>query len=189
MNKHKKTAVIMGIFIFFGMHFLLTFNYISEGRYSNKILNKITSTYMLPLFHQNWKLFAPNPPLCQPKLLIRYSTDGHIFSSWQLVAQNLSKTSSIIHISPSQKLYRLNEGMARHILFEYSQLNNPQEINTIKRKKVYESALQLGLQEIIQDSISPTQVQLAVCCNPIKQHINTVQDTLFLFKEDVNQFH
>ncbi|MDQ3102083.1 MAG: DUF5819 family protein [Bacteroidota bacterium] len=77
-------------------HLTLVMAYAFPGRIVPAKVRAIAGAYVRPLFHQEWKLFAPDPPLCSCEL--QWSTTG---TEWRSIgtdhyleermAQNLAR--------------------------------------------------------------------------------------------------
>lgn len=57
--------------LFFLFHFTMTFLYVAPINPISLDLNSQVNRYMLPVFQQNWRLFAPNPVSEERGLLVR----------------------------------------------------------------------------------------------------------------------
>ena len=60
--------VIGGLLI---LHFAMTFFYVAPRNLVSARADKVISSYMLPYFDQDWKLFAPDPAKTDPHILVR----------------------------------------------------------------------------------------------------------------------
>lgn len=61
-------GILIGIV---AMHTLLLAFYTFPGRLIPEQLRVLGQIYARPLFHQQWRLFAPDPPLCDCKLEVK----------------------------------------------------------------------------------------------------------------------
>ena len=64
----------LAIFIL-GVHFLISFLYVAPESLTGIRLKHYAAQYMLPLFHQNWDLFAPIPPQKNYDVVVHFN-DG-----------------------------------------------------------------------------------------------------------------
>lgn len=77
----KSTAfLVLALMAFLVFHFVCTLTYSLEWSPPNR-LTAVRNQYMVPYFHQGWKLFAPDVPATQYELTYRYSKDG-AWSDW-----------------------------------------------------------------------------------------------------------
>ncbi|HTA62116.1 MAG TPA: DUF5819 family protein [Bacteroidia bacterium] len=65
----------------------LFFNFYSVTE--NTLVVRVVRRYMLPIFSQNNKVFAPNPPLYNQQLIVRYYNGKRGWTSWINPGQNL----------------------------------------------------------------------------------------------------
>jgi hypothetical protein len=72
--------LVMGLTMYLLFHFICTLTYCLEFSPPNR-LTALRNQYMVPYFHQGWKLFAPDVKKDQYELDYRFST-GEEWSSW-----------------------------------------------------------------------------------------------------------
>lgn len=60
--------VVGGLLI---VHFVMTFLYVAPRNLISARADKIVTSYMLPYFDQDWRLFAPDPAKTDPHMLVR----------------------------------------------------------------------------------------------------------------------
>lgn len=61
MKRHWKSRVVIALA---ALHLALLMAYSFPDRIVPEKLRMIAQLYVRPLFHQQWKLFAPDPPMC-----------------------------------------------------------------------------------------------------------------------------
>lgn len=64
------------------VHFAVTLIYLLPGTWFSYQFNNVTYHYMVPLFHQNWQLFAPEPPKSVDQLLYRTVNEAGDLGEW-----------------------------------------------------------------------------------------------------------
>ena len=69
--------------ILFLCHFAATVIYLTEGKYTPDYVNYRIGKYMLPLFHQNWKVFAPEPAISSARLFYRTQKQDSTWTRWK----------------------------------------------------------------------------------------------------------
>ena len=72
--------IVCSLFFLFHIVCTITFNFTST--YDNTLLQRVVRRYMLPVFSQNNKVFAPDPPGGKQQLLVRYYRTGIGWSPW-----------------------------------------------------------------------------------------------------------
>lgn len=81
MNYLKRSLVITGI-LFIVIHFTLILIFCFSGYFTNFRLAGISIRYVFPVFNQNWRLFAPQPPLSNKYFYYRCVFDDDSNSPW-----------------------------------------------------------------------------------------------------------
>lgn len=71
MKMNWKSRIVIALAV---MHLTFLLAYSIPDRLVPERLRVIAQLYVRPLFHQQWKLFAPDPPLCSCE--IEWSTNG-----------------------------------------------------------------------------------------------------------------
>lgn len=82
MALYKKIIVYLGILLLL-LHFFLISVYLTDGKFTPEKINSATNWYIRPLFHQSWKIFAPEPPLWNVSLVYRYQFNEGEWSRWK----------------------------------------------------------------------------------------------------------
>jgi hypothetical protein len=77
---HYIIFTICGIVLLVHISCTLIFNF--DKSTDNTIIQRAVRRYMLPVFSQNNKVFAPNPPLYQQHLLVRYHGFQKGWTEW-----------------------------------------------------------------------------------------------------------
>jgi hypothetical protein len=87
----KKTRYIIficgGVVLLTHIFCTVFFNFYNPTE--NTLVVRAVRRYMLPLFSQNNKVFAPNPPLYNQQLIVRYYNAKRGWTSWIDPGQNL----------------------------------------------------------------------------------------------------
>ena len=80
----KKTQYIIFIccIAVFVIHVFCTLFFNFYGGTENTLVVRAVRRYMLPVFSQNNKVFAPNPPLYNQQLIVRYYNTKRGWTSW-----------------------------------------------------------------------------------------------------------
>lgn len=176
------------------MHFSFTTIYCLDGKYTPPFLNNVVGKYMLPLFHQNWKLFAPEPPTCEVKLYCYYLVDGgRYFNKVDLGKQWLTEHHKN-RLSISGINYRLNQQFARDLkrLYDVQRSNGyePEQMEAFLRSsKTYRDALQYALwqlerQNLVQHKSEVKKIKLTYVCGK-----NILQGNQYKMLEMVSEIH
>lgn len=85
LTRFKRAFARLTAWVFSGfiiVHFTMTLVYTLPDVFPLFILKGASNTYMRPLFHQGWELFAPNVPQQQFELEYRFD-EGTGWSQWQ----------------------------------------------------------------------------------------------------------
>ncbi len=87
----KKTPYIVFIFcsVVLLAHISFTLVYNFDTSTENTIIKRVVRRYMLPVFCQNNKVFAPDPPLFKQQLLVRYYNVRKGWTGWIDPGKNL----------------------------------------------------------------------------------------------------
>lgn len=170
-----------------GIHFSFTLIYSSEGKYTSPKINEITGRYILPWFHHNWQLFAPDPPICQPSLFERHKTKtNHNQTPWKLVGYHMLLKNQYYRTGWTSTFFRLNEQYSREI---FNLVGNPNyNIRTLERSRSYNLALEYAVLTLQHEGLDPVEIQLGLACVSI-QKSQIHNDTLFFEPKSINQLH
>lgn len=89
MDRRKRIVWILTIAV--GLHFaLLIIAAFPEGWFPGAFRN-VANTYTLPVFSQNWKLYAPEPPNVDGVIQYRYRPQGQPWSDWKVFGDDERK--------------------------------------------------------------------------------------------------
>lgn len=138
LPEKKKSIFILtiaGIVVLF-VHFTLT-TVFSIHEFVPPTLNQLSSNYTFPVFHQDWKLFAPNLAQYNTELEYRYSQKGN-WSEWKdvSVGNNYEATSRIERIEQS-----FNHQLAWQVTNNLYSENGITQYDRILKSNAYRSAL------------------------------------------------
>lgn len=115
-------------------------------------------SYCVPLFHQNWKLFAPDLPTYNAELHYRISGNGN-WSEWADVTASFGfgRTSRMETIEQG-----FNVALAWQVMDNLYSRGGKKQFDRIVQSNAYASALfyVLKMQEIQQPGLRPDSVQL-----------------------------
>jgi len=80
----RRLALASGAFACaaFCCHFLMTLVYLSPPNLLRMQLDELATSYMNPLFYQNWHLFSPHPGITTTKLAVRCADRTGEWSEW-----------------------------------------------------------------------------------------------------------
>lgn len=93
----------------FVLHFAATVVYTVDSLPIDARIKHRVSNYMKPLFHQGWKLFAPDVPSCNPVVQYRTSHNGHWDSYSHLLShEGLPKHPKLTYITNKLAAYLMN---------------------------------------------------------------------------------
>ncbi len=113
-QKFKRNSTRIALFIV-GLHFAITVIYLLPGSWFSYRFNSVTSHYMVPLFHQNWQLFAPEPPKSNDRLLVRTIKADSSRSEWHEPAKLILDQHQRFRVLPAGKLYNVLEDVGRRL--------------------------------------------------------------------------
>ncbi len=103
--------------------------YFTQGKYTPKFLNPWVFGYVRTFFHQDWKLFAPDPPKCHIALWIK---EGN---TWQWAGKELLEKHHAYRVTAHGIAYRAYQALARDLLYsyEYCQTSYPSDVTMLKQ--------------------------------------------------------
>ncbi|MBL4625495.1 MAG: hypothetical protein JKY42_10205 [Flavobacteriales bacterium] len=87
--KRFKRLTFFAVMLVAGWHTLATFVYVSDAKFNPAFLNRYVGAYMLPWFHQDWKLFAPEPPMMDLYMYYKVQFEDGSWSEWKNPARPL----------------------------------------------------------------------------------------------------
>lgn len=78
-----KKIIVFGCLLILSFHFLFVIVYLTDGKHTPEFFNRVSERYVRPLFHQSWKIFAPEPPLWNVLLVYRCQFTDSTWSKWK----------------------------------------------------------------------------------------------------------
>ncbi len=87
--KVYKRFILLTVLTVFFWHLFATIVYVTEARFTPAIFNRYVGAYMLPWFHQDWKLFAPEPPMKDLYMYYKVQFEDKTWSDWRDPARPL----------------------------------------------------------------------------------------------------
>jgi hypothetical protein len=76
INQKNKLIFSLAGISFLVIHFTATFFYVAPVEWTGNRLKSYSSFYILPLFHQQWSLFAPSPPTMNKKVKLTVTKEN-----------------------------------------------------------------------------------------------------------------
>ena len=110
----KRNCVRIGLGLF-AFHFLITGLYLLPGRWLGYDASNVVYHYMVPLFHQNWQLFAPEAPKSNNKLYYRWQAHDGKWSEWIDPGKAWLETHQTYRITYHGKLFDNYEAIGRKL--------------------------------------------------------------------------
>lgn len=101
--------------LFFILHCTFSILYSFPQLIKNPYLQKSTALYIYPLFNQNWKIFAPEPPVYSKSLKYRCYKTNSGWSEWIDPGEELLKKHHTYRFSHHRKLYGIYESIIRNL--------------------------------------------------------------------------
>lgn len=111
-----KAAALLAGLVF--LHFVFTVIYVTPNHYFPKAVNEIISAYMLPVFHQGWNLFAPDPPVQEKSMLFRFKSEGK-WTKWLDPGKELLEQHDRWRLSNANIEFRLHQNAAYRVWEEH----------------------------------------------------------------------
>jgi len=103
MRVGKRKAIVVAVVL---LHTVLLTAYTFPEQFVPEKLRITGQWYARPLFHQQWRLFAPDPPLCSCELEVRYGQ-----GEWSAIDRRLD----------TYLQRRMVQNLARHVQAEVHQ--------------------------------------------------------------------
>ncbi len=141
-----KKIIFCFIGIGFTVHILFTFIYNFDKITEHAQIRKAVFMYMFPLFNQNNKVFAPDPPFCKQELWVQYKSAQGKWTPWLNPQKEMLERHVKNRLSPVGMHIKLYDYLLRllydaHIYAEYyiesSQLPNSDSLK-LKYLKHYD---------------------------------------------------
>ncbi len=117
MKKWSQILTALALFFLLG-HFAATIVYTSPRGTFPKSLHQRADQYMIPLFHQNWNLFAPEPPKVSRALFFRCET-AEGWSEWINPATTFMEGHYSYRVSYHGKLLQANTNLLHYLMVDY----------------------------------------------------------------------
>lgn len=119
---------------------------------------KITDRYCVPMFHQNWKLFAPDLPKYDAQLAYRYNRDQS-WSEWNDITESCGFT----RFSKMETIEQgFNTQLAWQVVNNYYARDGRAQFDRMVQSPAYANSLfyVLKMHQLHVDSIKPDSVQI-----------------------------
>lgn len=100
------------------LHFLFTLIHVIPDSYFPDTINRVVKNYMMPVFHQGWNLFAPDPPLKEKSMVFRVKTDQG-WSEWLNPGAELLQQHDQCRLSNANIAFRLHQNAAYRLWEEH----------------------------------------------------------------------
>lgn len=127
-----KKVITFFVLFFLVFHFTLTLLFNSP--YKVPFLNK----YMIPLFDQNWRFFAPDPPMESRTLFFRYrKNEPDSWSTWINPGKSSQAKFDYNRFSYHGKLVHLNASICYYLNAEAFNFINNESSSFTKKKNMY----------------------------------------------------
>ena len=181
MQKHpflKRTLLVYTGILFLVLHFTITLIFCTQDKLDLPKLSYAANKYCYPLFIQNWKMFAPNPPTKNKKINYRFIYTDSTKSEWFNLGEGVLKKFQSNRFWNYGKQYNLNEATYVELVYD-------------KKKDTlfgYLNEIQTPLKSKLTSSIE-------VCC--IEQEIPPINsktkcmipDTVYISSFKLNESH
>ncbi|PCJ84828.1 MAG: hypothetical protein COA57_08510 [Flavobacteriales bacterium] len=120
--KTYRRAIVLAILLVFVFHFSATLIYLSDGKFTPYRVNFWVGQYMLPLFHQSWKMFAPEPPTGSIRFYYRCKLKDAGWVKWKDANFELVYKHQSNRFSHYGKKFAMLQQISRHLEYEYYSL-------------------------------------------------------------------
>lgn len=141
MNQFKQASFIVVILIAF-WHCIATVIYVSGGVFTSDNVNKVVGKYMLPWFQQDWKLFAPEPPMFDLYLYYKVQFEDGSWSDWSDPGRELIFEYQQNRFSTAGRRYAIQDILFRHLWDDVDRLRSHQNFPEVLRSThTYESTV------------------------------------------------
>lgn len=101
------------------IHVCFTLIYNFDTSPENTIVKRAVRRYMLPVFSQNNRVFAPDPPLCNQQLLVRYFNVRKGWTGWIDPGKNLLDITYKNRFSIAATQYKVHDYILRQLYDSY----------------------------------------------------------------------
>jgi len=132
--EQKKYPYVKGLLIvaFLFVHFVVTYFYVAPEEFNVNGLKQLSGNYMKPVFHQGWKLFAPELPECN--VVVTYRTDS--MAKWQSLSDYYLKKHHKYRVTHHGRISRAISNVARSAVWEISKNSQDQEYQKLLKEVV-----------------------------------------------------
>jgi len=158
----NKSAIILKAIVWLSV-IALAFHILMISIYSFRenmpfAATRISDRYAVPLFHQNWKLFAPDLPKYNAELEYKVSKNGS-WTDWQDASHSFGYgvTSRVETIEQG-----FNTSLGWQVINNFYTRDNRKQYDRIVQSPAYASALffVLKMYQLHVDPVSPDSIQL-----------------------------
>ena len=140
-SKRIRTALSAGAILVFAVHFLLTGVYLSPPDWELGKLRSASRLYIGPFFHQNFQVFAPEPPLARQRFLYRVQFDSGDWSSWVDPGLPILERHHGNRFAAHGKEFNVYESMAHNLRALYERYDRDLDERIPNRQYVLDSAM------------------------------------------------
>ena len=112
--RFKRNIALTGAALFV-LHFVVVVLYVLPHSWFPEPVNTATYHYMVPMFHQNWSIFAPEPPLTNDRLYYRVQDESGTWSAWIDPGAELREKHETYRLTYHWKLYNIYETLGRNL--------------------------------------------------------------------------
>lgn len=113
-STYKRRASLIALAVFV-LHFGFAVLYLLPGSWLPYKAKQVVYHYTVPLFHQNWQLFAPVPPKSNDKLEYRVADEAGNWSAWRDAGAELLQQHRRYRVTWHGKLYNNYEDIGRRV--------------------------------------------------------------------------
>ena len=125
-RKTYRKGITIFLLVMFICHFSIIIVFLSETVPTNSTADRAIRAYINPVFFQNWKVFAPEPPTWKEKMYVSYKS-ANLWSDWQDPGESLLRKHHMYRVTYHGVLYNIYKNIACDILYQYEQLSNDAE--------------------------------------------------------------
>ena len=141
LKKFKRFIVLCGL-SFLILHFSATLVYVEPGKYFPPFVISAIRAYMLPIFYQNWVVFAPEPTINSNKFWYRCKTKNQQWSVWIDPGEELLQKHYANRFLYYGKLHEMYDHLVRRLYSTYEYLNvKYKDIPDNEKKKVIDKEI------------------------------------------------
>lgn len=174
MKTSTKYILVIGTFFVLFIHFLFTSIYVFQEPRIPGILRGMSNSYVIPFFHQNWKLFAPEMADYDVHLYVRARENGTWGIPFRISEKgNYHKTSKVTYME-----YSIANSLANELAANMYWENGERNLSKVEQSLNYGRAIYFAERmcrrhfQIETDSI---QLQLNFHFHPREKNAQQVQ--------------